>query len=1027
MNFTEVFIRRPVMTTTIMAAMIFFGALGYVKLPVSALPQVDFPTLSVQASLPGADPETMASSVATPLEKQFSSIQGLRTMNSTSSQGKTTINLQFELSRQIDAAAMDVQAAITKASGLLPPNMPNPPTFSKVNPAERPIYYMVMHSDTMPLYKVNDYAETFVSNSLSLIPGVAQVINYSQQKFTVRVYINPDLLAAKQIGINEVTKAIIAQNVNLPLGTLDGQHQTRTLKASGQLMDARAYNPIIVSYVAGQPVRLEEIARVENSVYADKVFCYYNGKKCVALAVQRQPGSNTIDIVDGIEKLMPTIRASLPPTVNLEVVYDMSQSIRASVHDVKLTLVLAIVLVVVVVFIFLRNIAATVIASIAIPLSIAFTFAVMYVLGFSLDNLSLMALVLSVGFVVDDAIVVLENVVRHLEMGKKPFEAAIDGARQIVFTVISMTSSLAIVFVPIMFMAGIYGRVLNEFAVTITVAILVSGVVALMVSPMLSSRLLRPQTRLAESDPIFGTMLKWYRNSLQVVIHHRVATLLVSGAMLVVGIYLFMVMPKGFVPPVDMNYLIGFCVAEQGISPEGMRTNLSQLEPLVRSNPNVRSVLNVAGYPQRNQGFTIAFLNDRPPREATAQEVMAQLRPVVNSIPGMLAFYSVPPLIEIRTEISASPYLFILQSPDTKALFQNAEKITNAMYTLPQLTGVNSNLYIQNPEAFIQVHRDKASALGLTADDIEQAAFSSYGEREISNIYGTTDTYKVVLQIDPEFQRYSDQLSALYLKNNSGDMVRLDVVTDVVPRAGPLTVNHYGQLPSVTVSFDTAAGSSLGQATESLRELARHMLPDSVMFKLGGTAEAFETSIKSLTVLLIVALVVIYMILACLYESFLHPLTILAGLPSAAFGGLVTLWLFGMHLDLYGFVGLFMLIGIVKKNAIMVVDFAVEAEREGKSPLDAAVEGCLVRFRPIMMTTIAAIAGMAPIAYGYGAGGDSRQPLGLAVVGGLLLSQLVTLYLTPVIYSYLAEVQEWSAGRNAEKRLLMGIPDDRLP
>ncbi|MCA1961198.1 MAG: efflux RND transporter permease subunit [Desulfomonile sp.] len=1025
MSFTERFIRRPVMTTIIMVAMIFFGALGYVKLPVSALPQVDFPTLSVQASLPGADPETMASSVATPLEKQFSSIQGLRTMNSTSSQGKTTINLQFDLSRQIDAAAMDVQAAITKASGLLPPNMPNPPTFSKVNPAERPIYYMVMHSDTMPLYKVNEYAETFVSNSLSLVPGVAQVINYSQQKFTVRVYINPDLLAAKQIGINEVTKAITAQNVNLPLGTLDGPHQTRTLKASGQLMDARAYNPIIVSYVAGQPVRLEDIARVENSVYADKVFCYYNGKKCVALAVQRQPGSNTIEIVDGIEMLMPSIRASLPPTVSLEVVYDMSQSIRASVHDVKLTLVLAIVLVVVVVFIFLRNIAATVIAGIAIPLSIAFTFAVMYVLGFSLDNLSLMALVLSVGFVVDDAIVVLENVVRHLEMGKKPFEAAIDGARQIVFTVISMTSSLAIVFVPIMFMVGIYGRVLNEFAVTITVAILVSGVVALMVSPMLSSRLLRPQTRLAESDPIFGTMLKWYRSSLQVVIRHRVATLLVSGVMLVAGINLFVVMPKGFVPPVDMNYLIGFCVAEQGISPEGMRKNLSELEPLVRSNPNVRSILNVAGYPQRNQGFTIAFLNDRPPRKATAQEVMAQLRPVVNSIPGMLAFYSVPPLIEIRTEITASPYLLILQSPDTKALFQNAEKLTNAMYTLPQLTGVNSNLYIQNPEAFIEVHRDKASALGLTADDIEQAAFSSYGEREISNIYGTTDTYKVVLQIDQEYQRYSDQLSALYLKNNTGDMVRLDVVTDVVPRAGPLTVNHYGQLPSVTVSFDTAADSSLGQATESLRELARHMLPDSVMFKLGGTAEAFETSIRSLTVLLVVALVVIYMILACLYESFLHPLTILAGLPSAAFGGLVTLWLFGMHLDLYGFVGLFMLIGIVKKNAIMVVDFAVEAEREGKSPLDAAVEGSLVRFRPIMMTTIAAIAGMAPIAYGYGAGGDARQPLGLAVVGGLLLSQLVTLYLTPVIYSYLAEAQEWWAGRNAEKRLLMGIPNDR--
>ncbi|MBI4964487.1 MAG: efflux RND transporter permease subunit [Desulfomonile tiedjei] len=1026
MTGTELFIRRPVMTTTIMIAMIFFGVIGYLNLPVSALPQVDFPTLSVRAALPGADPETMASSVATPLEKQFSSIEGLRTMNSTSSQGTTTINLQFELSRKIDAAAMDVQAAISKASGLLPPNMPSPPTFSKVNPAERPIYYMVMHSDAMPLYKVNEYAETFVSNSLSLVPGVAQVLNYSQQKFTVRVYINPDLLATKQIGINEVRNAIVAQNVNLPLGTLDGQYHTRTLKASGQLMDAKAYEPVIVSYVEGQPVRLDEVATVENSVYADKIYCYYNGKKCVALAVQRQPGSNTINIVDEIERLMPTIRASLPPTVQLEVVYDMSQSIRASVHDVKLTLILAIILVIAVVFVFLRNVAATFVASIAIPLSIVFTFAIMYMFGFSLDNLSLMALVLSVGFVVDDAIVVLENVVRHLEMGKKPFQAAVDGARQIVFTIVSMTSSLAIVFVPIMFMAGIYGRVLNEFAVTITVAIIISGVVALIASPMLSSRLLRPQTRLAESDPIFGAMLKFYKRTLGLAVHHRGATMLVSVFILAASIYLFMVLPKGFVPPEDMNYLIGFCVSGQGISPQAMEQKLLELEPLVKSNPNVRSVLNVAGYPQRNQGFTIAFLNDRPPRKVQAQKIMADLAPVVNSVPGLLAFYTVPPLIEVSTEMSASPYLFIMQSADTRTLFKNAQKLNYAMYGMPQLTGVNSNLYIDNPEAFINIYRDKASSLGVTAEEVEQALFSAYGDREISNIYGTTDTYKVVLEIDKKYQRYEDQLSSLYLKSNSGEMIRLDVLADVAPHVGPLTVNHYGQLPSVTISFNTAVGHSLGQATEALRALAGQMLPDSIMYKFGGTAEAFEATMKSLTVLLIVALLIIYMILACLYESFLHPLTIIAGLPSAAFGGLLTLWLFGMELNLYGFVGLFMLIGIVKKNAIMVVDFALEAEREGKTPLEAAVEGSLVRFRPIMMTTIAAIAGMTPIAIGYGAGGESRQPLGLAVVGGLLLSQVVTLYLTPVVYSYLAGFQEWLDKRGAKKREIMGIPDDSV-
>ncbi|MFA6222204.1 MAG: efflux RND transporter permease subunit [Desulfomonilaceae bacterium] len=1022
MSPTELFVRRPVMTITIMVAMVFFGVIAYRNLPVSALPQVDFPTISVQATLPGADPDTMASSVATPLEKQFSSIEGLRTMNSNSAQGRTTINLQFDLSRKIDAAAMDVQAAITRASGLLPPNMPSPPTFSKVNPAERPIYYLVMHSDAMPLYRVNDYAETFVSNALSMVSGVAQVLNYSQQKFTVRVFIKPDLLAAKNIGINEVRNSIIAQNVNLPLGTLDGKRQTNTLKASGQLMDARAYDPIIVSYVEGQPVRLDEVAKVENSVYADKVYCYYNGKKCVALAVQRQPGSNTIRIVDDIEKLMPTIRASLPPTVDLEVVYDMSQSIRASLDDVKLTLVLAVILVVVVVFIFLRNLAATFIASIAIPLSIVSTFAVMYMFGFSLDNLSLLALVLSVGFVVDDAIVVLENVVRHLEMGKKPFQAAVDGVKQIAFTIISMTSSLAIVFVPIMFMAGIYGRVLNEFAVTITVAIVISGVVALMVTPMLSSRLLRPQSRLAESDPIFGAMLRFYKRTLTLAVHHRIVTMLLSVFILGTTLYLFIALPKGFVPPVDMNYLIGFCVSEQGISPEAMQEKLKELQPMVRSNPNVRSVLNVAGYPQRNQGFTIAFLNDRPPRKVTAQKVMTELFPIVNSIPGLLTFYSVPPLIEISTEISASPYQLILQSTDTASLFRNAEKFTYAMYAMPQITGVNSNLYIKNPETYIDINRDKAFSLGITAEEIEQSAFSSYGSREISNIYGTTDTYKVVLEVDKDDQRYPDQLSSLYLKNRVGEMVRLDVVADLKAKTGPLTVNHYGQFPSVTISFDTAPGFSVGQVTEALRATASGILPDRIHFKFGGTAEAFEGSVRSLTILLFVAIIIIYMILACLYESFLHPLTIIAGLPSAAFGGLLVLWLFGFTLDLYGFVGLFMLIGIVKKNAIMVVDFALEAEAGGKTPLEAAVEGSVVRFRPIMMTTIAAIAGMTPIAIGFGAGGDSRQPLGLAVVGGLMLSQVVTLYLTPVVYTYLGGLQHWIDKRGVKAREIRGIP-----
>lgn len=1025
MNLTDTFVERPVATTLVMVAMLFFGVLGYVNLPVSALPPVDFPAISVSASLPGANPRTMAASVATPLEKQFSTIQGLRTMNSKSSLGETTINLQFDLSRNIDSAAMDVQAAIAKAGGVLPPNMPTPPTFTKVNPAEKPIYYMVMYSDAMPLYEVNEYAETFVSDALSTVPGVGQVTNFSKQKFTVRVYVDPDLLAVKKIGINQVRKAIVKQNVNLPLGTLDGRYRTSTVIASGQLMDARAYDPIIVSYMDEQPVRLKEVAKVKNGVYADKLYCYYNGKPCIALAVKRQPGSNTIQIVNEIEKMMPSIRASLPPSVTLEVVYDMSQSIRESVHDVKFTLVLAVILVVAVVFIFLRSISATFIASVAIPLSIVSTFGIMYVWGFTLDNLSLMALVLAVGFVVDDAIVVLENVVRHLEMGKKPFHAALDGGREIVFTIVSMTASLAIVFVPIMFMAGIYGRILREFATTITAAIIMSGVVAIIVTPMLSSRLLSPQTRLAESDPLFGFMLRVYRSSLAWVIRHRLFTMVMGGLVLVASIHLFIVIPKGFVGGTDMSYFVGTCIGEQSVSPEAMDRKVRELTPKVKANPNVKGVLNAAGFPQRNQGFTAAFLKDMPPRKDSAREVMKQLEPVANSIPGLLTFYSLPPLIEISTEASASPYIFILRCADTETLFAEAEKFTAKMKELHEITGVNSNLYINNPEVFVNIHRDKASTLGITAQQIEETLYSALGEREISNIYGTTDTYKVILEVEQPFQHFVSQLSSLYLRSIQGDLVRLDVVADITAKEGPLTVNHYGQIPAVTVSFDTESGYSLGQATEAVRNLAEKTLSDSILYMFGGTAEAFKTSMTSMTILLLVAVVIIYMILGCLYESFLHPLTIISGLPSAAFGGLLTLWLLGLELNLYGFVGLFMLLGIVKKNAIMVVDFALDAQRlKGMTPMAAAVEGSLVRFRPIMMTTIAAIAGMAPIAVGYGAGGESRQPLGLAVVGGLLLSQVVTLYLTPVVYTYLADAQQWFDSRGAKKKLMMGIPED---
>ncbi len=1025
MSITEIFIRRPVLSTTVMIAMVVFGAIGYVSLPVSNLPQVEYPTIQVIAGLPGAGPDTIASSVATPLERQFSAIEGLKSMNSTSRLGMTSISLQFNLSRNIDSAAMDVQAAISRASGDLPTNMPSPPTFQKVNPSDVPIYYLIMSSDAMPLYKVTDYARTFVTDSLTTVPGVAQVLDYSEQKFTVRVRMDPEELAAREISFNDVERAIVGENVKLPLGTLDGKVRSRTVNTSGQLMDAEAYKSIIVSYIDGQPVRLGQLGTVENSVLNNKATSFYNGKPCVALGVNRQPGTNTVEIVDEIEKRLPAIRASLPPTVKLTILYDMSQSIRKSIDDVKFTLILAILLVVVVVYLFLRSVMATFVAGVAIPLSIVFTFAVMYLWGFSLDNLSLMALVLAVGFVVDDAIVVLENVVRHMQMGKKPFQAAIDGSREILFTIISMTSSLAVVFVPIMFMAGIYGRILNEFAVTITIAILVSGVVAICVSPMVSSRVLKPGGTIEKTSPFFERILNVYKWTLEEAVRHRRITVVMAVLMPAATIHLFLIIPKGFVPNVDMNYAMGISIAEQGASPEAMASHAKRISKLVQDNPNVEAVLGISGIPQQNQALLIPVFKDIPPRKDSAETVIQELWPVVNSVPGVMTFFEIPPLIQASAQQSASPYQLVLQSADTETLYREAQELTMALRGVREIAGVNSNLYLKSPQAYLHIHRDKAATLGIRVEAIENTLFSAYGERQISNIYGASDTYKVILQVEEKHQRDMDQLSRLYVMGGNGTPVRLDTVADLSPSIGPLVVNHYDQLPSVTISFNTAPGHSLGEATTAVRSLAAKTLSPAVMHRFGGTAQAFEESVNSIVVLLIIAIVVIYMILAILYENFIVPLTIISGLPSAAFGGLLVLWLFGIPLDLFGYVGLFMLIGIVKKNAIMVVDFAREAEvKEGKSPQEAAIQGSLVRFRPIMMTTMAAIAGMIPIAVGFGAGGEARQPLGLAVVGGLLLSQVVTLYLTPVVYSYLAGFEEWVGSRGAKYREIRGIPTD---
>lgn len=1020
MTVTELFIRRPVMTTLVMVALLFFGLIGYVLLPISYLPTIDFPTIQVSASLPGANAQTTASSVAAPLEKEFSSIAGLQSMSSVSGEGSTSITLQFNLERQIDNVSMDVQSSISKAMGALPPNMPSPPAYEKVNPSDQPVLYLVMYSDSLPLATVNDYAKTFVSQTLSMVSGVAQVLIWGEQKYTVRVKLDPRKLAAKGIGLDEVKTAVDDANVNLPLGTLDGRTQSLTIKADGQLMEAERYKSVIVSYQKGQPVRLEDLGEVYNSVENDKSLATCNDKQIILLAVKRQPGSNTIKVVEGAKAMLPTIQAQLPAAVKMEVIYDGSVSINESIHDVKFTLGLAICLVILVVFIFLRNLAGTFIAAVAVPLSIVATFAFMYQLKFSLDNLSLMALTLAVGFVVDDAIVMLENVVRHIHLGKKPFQAALEGAREIGFTIISMTLSLVVVFVPIVFMAGTIGRILNEFAITITIAILVSGVISLSLTPMLCSRLLRSSSKLAESDVVFDALLAAYRWTLRGALRWRLLVMLLSVVMLAATIYLAVVMPKGFLPSTDQGFLSGFTMAEQGIAFEEMARRQHPLTGITLQNPNVERVLQVVGMGSINQGYIIPLLKPRSQRKDGADETLMQLWPELNTLPGLQVFLQNPPMVSVGGKEGKSLYQFTLLCPDTAMLYDAAPKFEAQLGKLPQLSGVNSDLQIGNPQLEVVLNRDKAATLGITAQAVEEALFTAYGSRRVSTIYAEKDQYRVITELHQDFQKDPSALSLLTIRARDGQLVRLDALADMQTSYGPLTINHSGQLPSVTISFNTAPGVSLDKATRAVQELARQELPGDISTKFEGSASEFQNSMSSLTFLIILAIVVIYLILGILYESFIHPLTILSGLPSAALGGLLTLTFFQLELNLYGFVGIILLIGIVKKNAIMVVDFAIEAQRQGQSTLEAITEGCLTRFRPIMMTTCAAIMGAAPIAAGYGADGAARQPLGLVVVGGLILSQVVTLYLTPVFYTYMDGLAHWNEARAKQKAIARG-------
>jgi HAE1 family hydrophobic/amphiphilic exporter-1 len=1009
MSISELFIKRPVMTTLVMAGILIFGIMGYRLLPVSDLPTVDFPTISVSANLSGASPETMASVVATPLEKQFSTIPGLDQMTSSSSQGSTDITLQFSLDRDIDGAAQDVQTAMSGVQRSLPRDM-LPPSFRKQNPAASPILMLALTSSTLPLTTLNEYAETFLAQRISMVSGVAAVNVFGSMKYAVRIRLDPQQMAARGVGLDDVNAAVSSGNVNMPSGSLYGHHKVLTLEANGQLSSAKEFRQLVVAYRNGSPVRLQDIAWVADSVQNDKSATWFNGVRGIVLAIQRQPGTNTVAVADAVLRLVDQLKAQFPASVELHTLWDRSESIRASVRDVKGTLFLTLCLVVMVIFLFLRNVSATVIPSLALPMSIVGTFSVMYLLGYSLDNLSLMALTLAVGFVVDDAIVMLENIVRHLEMGKPPMEAAFDGARQVGFTILSMTLSLVAVFIPVLFMGGIVGRLFNEFAVTIGVAILVSGVVSLTLTPMLSSRFLHPQREQQHgrlfrwSEHVYDRVLHAYDVSLGWAMRHRRGTMVFSGAILAGTIFMFIKVPKGFIPSEDTGMIQGTTEAAEGTSYESMVRHQQQVAAVLQKDANVAEFMSSVG--GGNQARLSIRLKPRSERELDADQVIRELQPKLAQVPGMRVFLQNPPSLRIGGRGSKALYQFTLQSPDIDALYENATLLLGHLQDVPVLQNVTSDLQIKNPQVHIEIDRDRAAALGVSMDALESALYNAYGTRQVSTILTPNNQYSVIMELLPEYQRDLTALNTLYIHSNTGALVPLGAMARATPTVGPLSVNHSGQLPSVTVSFDTRPGVSLSQAVTAVQRVADQTLPSSITTSFAGTAQAFQASQTGLVFLLVLAVLVIYLVLGVLYESFIHPLTILSGLPFAGFGALLTLWVFGTDLNVYAFVGVIMLVGLVKKNAIMMIDFALEAERnEGKSPRDAIVQACLIRFRPIMMTTMCALMATLPIALGLGAGGESRQPLGLAVVGGLAFSQIVTLFVTPVVYTYLDSFQ----------------------